>query len=114
VKSADRTQILKSTVLGLIDDLQKGTRRPKLLRGNLAELRIRVAELPPAPDPNWVEVSDGKPKDNDFRWLTVHSKLVKGYWDPHAKIFRNTVGVPIHDVTAWYKDPRPYPYGGYT
>jgi hypothetical protein len=107
------TTVIKEDVLALIDEFQRGTRRPKILRGNLAELRVRVAEMPAAPDQNWVPVKEGKPKDTEFRWLTVHSKLVKGYWDPHAKIFRDMFAGPLYDVTAWYKDPKPYPYGGF-
>ena len=80
------TNIIKEDVLALIDEFQRGTRRPKILRGNLAELRVRVAEMPAAPDQNW---------------------------DPHAKIFRDMFAGPLPDVTAWYKDPKPYPYGGF-
>lgn len=101
--------VYKQAVLSLIDELIRGNRKT-VKRSDVQDLRKRILDMGVTTDPNWVRVQDQEPPGHRMMYVTCHNSVTTAWWDPSALCFKTVLDVPLRDVTAWYKEPRPYPY----
>lgn len=101
--------VYKQAVLSLVDELMRGNKKT-VKRCDIQQLRKRILEMGVTTDPNWVRVQDQEPPGHTMMYVTRYNKVMTAWWDPHALCFRTLFDVPLSDVTAWYRTPRPYPY----
>ena len=101
--------VYKQAILSLVDELIRGNRK-SVKRGDLQLLRKRILDMGVTTDPNWVRVQDHEPPGHEMMYVTRYNKVMKAWWDPSALCFKTVLDVPLRDVTAWYRQPRPYPY----
>lgn len=100
--------VYKQAVLSLVDELLK--RRKTVKRSDMQDLRKRILDMNVTADPNWVRVQDQEPPGHKMMYVTRHNCVTTAWWDPSALCFKTLFDVPLRDVTAWYREPMPYPY----
>ena len=101
--------IYKQAVLSLIDELIRDNRKT-VKRSDVQDLRKRILDMGVTTDPNWVRVQDQEPPGHTMMYVTRCNSVTTAWWDPSAMCFKTIFNVPLKDVTAWYREPKPYPY----
>lgn len=112
-KEKEKVTVFKDSVLSILYEYQKGTRRPRQQKNSFTAAISEIEMLPQAPDQNWIPAGKDKPSSGELVYLTVHNEVIRGFWDKSAKRYKDIYGNILEDVTAWYRKPSPYKlYGG--
>ena len=107
-REKERVTVFKESVLKILYEYQKGTRRPRQQKNSFTASISEIEMLPQAPDRNWIPAGKGNPNSGELVYLTVHNEVIRGFYDKSVNRYKNIYGHILEDVTAWYRKPSPY------